>query len=690
MSQHINKPKQIKGEFTKLCNRGLSFVYDIANPKCFPAEPTINVIENSDFENYNYTSYNTDLHYGQENLPIGFLNPTKVLSFESDDGTYGGQTGMSFVFEYGNGAPMANEATYSVSVYVKTNLKYSSRIPNVPGSFNQQGTSQAIQIEAYTGDNSEGDRVWGEKKYITYDGEYDGGGSGSLINPTDSNGWMRLEWPNMVQTDTNCNTDDISFRIEDLTHGKTGFDGVAPRPRLWMTAPQMERNTKCTPFVHNNGAGAPQRNHVHDLVRGVQAQLHFQKDNFQGVDGGAGADQYQTFPIRYGGKCLHWTGSGFDFGGNTGMTNAGKTRYFMSIPGSAMGIGGIEDNKISNWTMEWWVERTSANLSGGSPCDVLLSTGGSSANTNNGLFFFREGENGTPFASGSEFIEWRNQMTTPYRAYGQKIENNKPYQIILASNGEDGQIDYYLNGKWKCKLDCSASAEHQKLQVSGRTWENQQMMLVGAEYDDDDGTNLQAHQNWQGYIYKVKGYTTTLTQREIEQNYNAQCERFGLPKIPGYSVKVKVTTTGTGNPDNCHWNLSQYQLPAIGADIDLSGGTATSQYLLESQSFDSWKTYTYKEYPDELYGAQGGEQLLNTDTFFNWIGTSPSANFRVQVISNAQGTIINGTETYVNHNGISGFDHFTNVGQQNAHFRFEVNDWQPEIHITVDLGTGSP
>jgi hypothetical protein len=173
-------------------------------------KPTTNVVTNTNLDTGWSKGYQREIVFNEIAPPTGVDSPT--VGFNRGQGS-------AYWYSYGDYTPQVPGATYTVSLYVKTND------PN-------------FRINFYTANNQETGRFWSSHIAVPNDGH-----------------WHRVVWPSFVNP-TNSQSDSLSFNMQ-----MSGEYGNATQNRTWLCAPQMEQGTVATPYV----TGTRSQNNLIDL-----------------------------------------------------------------------------------------------------------------------------------------------------------------------------------------------------------------------------------------------------------------------------------------------------------------------------------------------------------------------------------------------------------------------------------------
>ncbi|MCF7846946.1 MAG: FG-GAP-like repeat-containing protein [Candidatus Gracilibacteria bacterium] len=158
-----------------------------------------NVVTNTDLNTGWSQGYTQNIQWDDIPPPMGI--DAQVVSFENDD-----TSGNGYWYSYGDYAPQADNTTYTVSLWAKTDQ------------------TSNVRIRFYTADNGESDRYTSE-----------------FLTVNASEGWKLLVWDPFT-TANPTDSDSLSFQYYDLYEG--GYT------RMWLAAPQMEPGTSPS-FIEN-------------------------------------------------------------------------------------------------------------------------------------------------------------------------------------------------------------------------------------------------------------------------------------------------------------------------------------------------------------------------------------------------------------------------------------------------------
>lgn len=217
----------------KISNSNIIFGYDVNDVfTSYLGEPTTNVVTNTNLDtgwSKGYTRYAL-VPDTSVDPPVGVDSP--VVSFQNSSTS----STNSYWYSYGNYAPQVPGVTYTISVYART----------VGSNFG---------VRAYTADNSETGRYWGDMQYATGDGN-----------------WYRLSWTFTNASDSQ--SDSLSFNLD-----------VPINQRVWLCAPMMEANTHKTKYVVGSRSAT---NSLKDITQNITIDVSnasFDSDSKLCLDG---------------------------------------------------------------------------------------------------------------------------------------------------------------------------------------------------------------------------------------------------------------------------------------------------------------------------------------------------------------------------------------------------------------------
>lgn len=274
------------------------FAYDQDNFKSYAGEPITNIVTNTNLDTGWSKGYCQDINLNDISVQKPPGVQSAVVSFTNNPSTGGN---ACFWYSYGNYAPQADNTTYFISVWARTNGK-------------------DFPVQAYTADNAETGRKTSE--YITLVG-----------NDT----WQRLEW-NAITTSNPNDSDSLSFRLyQDTT---TNFPPLGQK--IYLCAPQMT-TTRHVPFVNGTRSNTQS---ILDWASGTtitNTALTYDSNGdfeFDGIDDritvtnpGYPTSWTQSFSF----EAWHYVPSGADwhdnatFGANSGTAIIGRGGYNGSI-----------------------------------------------------------------------------------------------------------------------------------------------------------------------------------------------------------------------------------------------------------------------------------------------------------------------------------------------------------------------
>lgn len=286
----------------------LLFAYDQDNFKSFAGEPITNIVTNTNLDTGWSKGYCQDINLNDLSVQKPPGVKSAVVSFTNNPSTGGN---ACFWYSYGDYAPQADNTTYFMSVWARTN-------------------GQDFPVQAYTANNSETGRKSSE--YITLVGD---------------DTWQRLEW-NAITTSNPNDSDSLSFRLYQNT--TTLFPPLGQK--IYLCAPQMT-TTGHRPFVNGTRSNTQS---LLDWAGGstiTSTALTYDSNNDFEFDG---TDDYATvsdpsYPTawtdNFSFEAWHYVPSGADwhdtttFGANSGTAIVARGSY----PGSH-GLGRRDTNKL--------------------------------------------------------------------------------------------------------------------------------------------------------------------------------------------------------------------------------------------------------------------------------------------------------------------------------------------------------